>query len=132
MSCSVLCSDGVPNVFLLFSRTESVYKRVLLHTYLGEELLQAAHKQLGLLLDEMLTAGLQVAVHVLLRVNVVLLDFRCSLKSQACSNKQHVSLSETTPHHPMRTDLSELSENLQTRTLDLHQDGKGSMGFQRL
>lgn len=47
--------------------------------YLSEELFKVAHKHLSLLLDELLTAELQVSVHVLLRVNVVLLYLWCSL-----------------------------------------------------
>lgn len=48
-------------------------------TYLGEKLLKVSHKDLSLLLDELLTAELQVSVHILLRVNVVLLYLWCSL-----------------------------------------------------
>lgn len=48
--------------------------------YPGEKLLQVPHEDLSLLLDELLAAELQVAVHVLLRVDVVLLDLRRSLR----------------------------------------------------
>lgn len=48
-------------------------------SHLGEKLLKVPHKDLSLLLNELLTAELQVAVHVLLRVNVVLLYLWCSL-----------------------------------------------------
>lgn len=47
--------------------------------YLGEKLLKVPHKDLSLLLDELLAAELQVSVHILLRVNVVLLYLWCSL-----------------------------------------------------
>lgn len=50
-------------------------------SYPGEKLLQVPHKDLSLLLDELLAAELQVAVHVLLRVDVVLLDLRRALRS---------------------------------------------------
>lgn len=49
------------------------------NSYLGEKLLKVPHKDLSLLLDELLTAELQVSVHILLRVNVVLLYLWCSL-----------------------------------------------------
>lgn len=49
--------------------------------YPGEKLLQVPHEDLSLLLDELLAAELQVAVHVFLRVDVVLLDLRRSLRS---------------------------------------------------
>lgn len=45
----------------------------------GEKLLQVSHKDLSLLLDELLTAELKVSVDILLRVNVVFLYFRCPL-----------------------------------------------------
>lgn len=49
------------------------------NSYLGEKLLKVPHKDLSLLLDELLAAELQVAVHILLRVNVVFLYLRRSL-----------------------------------------------------
>lgn len=48
--------------------------------YLGEKLLKVPHKDLSLLLDELLAAELQVSVHILLGVNVVLLYLRRSLE----------------------------------------------------
>lgn len=51
--------------------------------YLGEKLLKAPYEDVSLLLDELLTAELQVSVHILLRVNVVLLYLRCSLRARA-------------------------------------------------
>lgn len=48
--------------------------------YPGEKLLQVPHEDLSLLLDELLAAELQVAVHVLLRIDVVLLDLRRPLR----------------------------------------------------
>lgn len=47
--------------------------------YLGEKLLKVPHKDLSLLLDELLATELQVPVHILLRVDVVLLYLWCSL-----------------------------------------------------
>lgn len=49
------------------------------NSYLGEKLLKVPHKDLSLLLDELLTAELQVTVNILLRVNIVFLYLRCSL-----------------------------------------------------
>lgn len=49
---------------------------VRLKRYLGEKLLQIPNKEVSLLLDELLTAKLQMAVHVLLRIYVVLLYLR--------------------------------------------------------
>lgn len=49
-------------------------------SYFGVKLLQIPHKDLRLLLDELLTAELQVPVNILLRVNVVLLDLWRSLR----------------------------------------------------
>lgn len=48
-------------------------------SYLGQKLLKVPHKDLSLLLNELLTAELQVSVHILLRVDVVLLYLWSSL-----------------------------------------------------
>ena len=58
--------------------------------YLGKELLKVPHKDLSLLLDELLTAELQVSVHILLGVNVVLLYLWRSLKA---TQKEALALS---------------------------------------
>ena len=49
--------------------------------YLGEKLLKVLHKDLSLLLDELLTAELEVSVHIFLWVNVVLLYLWRSLRA---------------------------------------------------
>lgn len=45
----------------------------------GEELFQVSHKDLSLLLDELLAAELEVSVDIFLRVDVVFLYFWCPL-----------------------------------------------------